>query len=137
MLLPRRLLREGHLRAHPGRLALRRVDVAVPLMILLGALAGFFVVPMNALLQHRGHILMGAGHSIAVQNFNENLSILAMLGFYALPQPAEAYRAPALLAFYGGLALLLASLFIWYRYVPPRPPAPEEPEELAQEDETS
>jgi len=39
---------------------------------------------MNALLQHRGHILMGAGHSIAVQNFNENLSILVMLGMYAL-----------------------------------------------------
>jgi len=62
----------------------RRVDIAIPLMILLGALAGFFVVPMNALLQHRGHILMGAGHSIAVQNFNENLSILAMLALYAL-----------------------------------------------------
>jgi len=61
----------------------REVSVAVPLMILIGALAGFFVVPMNALLQHRGHILMGAGHSIAVQNFNENLSILAMLGVYA------------------------------------------------------
>ena len=61
----------------------RRVDVAIPLMILLGGLAGFFVVPMNALLQHRGHILMGAGHSIAVQNFNENLSILVMLGVYA------------------------------------------------------
>jgi len=40
-------------------------------------------VPMNALLQHRGHILMGAGHSIAVQNFNENLSILIMTGLYA------------------------------------------------------
>jgi LPLT family lysophospholipid transporter-like MFS transporter len=47
------------------------------------SLAGFFVVPMNALLQHRGHILMGAGHSIAVQNFNENLSVLVMLGVYA------------------------------------------------------
>ena len=62
----------------------RNVTVAIPLMVLLGALAGFFVVPMNALLQHRGHILMGAGHSIAVQNFNENLSILVMLGVYAL-----------------------------------------------------
>jgi MFS family permease len=60
------------------------VAAAIPLMILIGALAGFFVVPMNALLQHRGHILMGAGHSIAVQNFNENLSILAMIGTYAL-----------------------------------------------------
>ena len=58
--------------------------VAVPLLIVIGALAGFFVVPMNALLQHRGHILMGAGHSIAVQNFNENVSILVMLGVYAL-----------------------------------------------------
>jgi MFS transporter, LPLT family, lysophospholipid transporter len=62
----------------------RSVTVAIPLMVLIGALAGFFVVPMNALLQHRGHILMGAGHSIAVQNFNENLSILVMLGVYAL-----------------------------------------------------
>ena len=58
--------------------------LAIPLMILIGAFAGFFVVPMNALLQHRGHILMGAGHSIAVQNFNENLSILAMLGIYSV-----------------------------------------------------
>ncbi len=57
---------------------------AVLLMLLVGAMAGFFVVPMNALLQHRGHILMGAGHSIAVQNFNENLSILVMLALYAI-----------------------------------------------------
>ncbi|HYO27137.1 MAG TPA: lysophospholipid transporter LplT [Azonexus sp.] len=56
--------------------------LAVPLLIIIGALSGFFVVPMNALLQHRGHILMGAGHSIAVQNFNENLSILIMTGLY-------------------------------------------------------
>jgi hypothetical protein len=53
-------------------------------MVVVSALAGFFVVPMNALLQHRGHILMGAGHSIAVQNFNENLSILIMTGLYAI-----------------------------------------------------
>ena len=58
--------------------------LAVPLLILIGGLSGFFVVPMNALLQHRGHILMGAGHSIAVQNFNENLSILIMTGLYYL-----------------------------------------------------
>jgi MFS family permease len=62
----------------------RNIVIAIPLMILIGALAGFFVVPMNALLQHRGHILMGAGHSIAVQNFNENLSVLVMLGVYAV-----------------------------------------------------
>lgn len=59
------------------------VKLALVLMVIIGALAGFFVVPMNALLQHRGHILMGAGHSIAVQNFNENISILVMTGLYA------------------------------------------------------
>jgi len=60
----------------------RQIELAVPLLVVIGALSGYFVVPMNALLQHRGHILMGAGHSIAVQNFNENLSILIMTGFY-------------------------------------------------------
>ena len=54
------------------------------LLILVGWLAGYFVVPMNALLQHRGHVLMSAGHSIAVQNFNENLSVLGMLAIYAI-----------------------------------------------------
>lgn len=67
---------------------------AIVLMVVVGAMSGFFVVPMNALLQHRGHILMGAGHSIAVQNFNENTSILIMLGLYAtlieLNAPVEA-----------------------------------------------
>ena len=53
------------------------------LLILVGAMAGYFVVPMNALLQHRGHVLLSAGHSIAVQNFNENVSILVMLALYA------------------------------------------------------
>lgn len=62
------------------------VGVAAPLLATVGALAGFFVVPMNALLQHRGQQLLGAGESIAVQNFNENLSVLAMLGAYAALQ---------------------------------------------------
>jgi len=57
--------------------------IAYVLLLVVGALSGFFVVPMNALLQHRGHVLMSAGHSIAVQNFNENLSILTMLAVYA------------------------------------------------------
>ena len=67
-----------------GMIFVRNVYLAMVMLTLVGALAGFFVVPMNALLQHRGHILMGAGHSIAVQNFNENLSILMMLGVYAV-----------------------------------------------------
>ena len=61
-----------------------RMAVSLFLLLIIGTLAGFFVVPMNALLQHRGHVLMGAGHSIAVQNFNENLSILIMTGVYSL-----------------------------------------------------
>ena len=60
------------------------VLIAAGALILVGVCAGFFVVPMNALLQHRGHVLMSAGRSIAVQNFNENLSILVMLGVYSL-----------------------------------------------------
>jgi hypothetical protein len=60
------------------------VKLAYPLLVLVGLLGGFFLVPMNALLQHRGHVLMSAGHSIAVQNFNENLSILTMLAVYSL-----------------------------------------------------
>src|SRR5690606_29606561 len=53
-------------------------------LLLVGGLSGFFVVPMNALLQHRGHVLLSAGHSIAVQNFNEQLNILLMLAVYSL-----------------------------------------------------
>ena len=61
-----------------------QLSISFILLIIVGGLSGFFVVPMNALLQHRGHVLMGAGHSIAVQNFNENLSILIVTTIYAL-----------------------------------------------------
>jgi hypothetical protein len=61
-----------------------QIWLAIVLMVLIGGLAGFFVVPMNALLQHRGHHLVGAGRSIAVQNFNENASILVMIALYSL-----------------------------------------------------
>ena len=64
--------------------AIDRLWMAVPFLILLGGLGGFLVVPMNALLQHRGHNLMGAGRSIAVQNFNEQACILGLGAFYSL-----------------------------------------------------
>ena len=67
-----------------GMTLVNSVMLAYPLLVLVGLLGGFFLVPMNALLQHRGHVLMSAGHSIAVQNFNENLSILVMLAAYSL-----------------------------------------------------
>ena len=63
---------------------IHNVWIAAPFLILLGALGGYLVVPMNALLQHRGHNLMGAGRSIAVQNFNEQACILGLGAFYSL-----------------------------------------------------
>lgn len=67
-----------------GMIFVHDIRIASFLLLFVGILSGFFVVPMNALLQHRGHILMGAGHSIAVQNFNENLSILVMTSLYSI-----------------------------------------------------
>ena len=63
--------------------------IAAVLLFIIGVLSGFFVVPLNALLQHRGHILIGAGHSIAVQNFNENLGILILIGAYTMMVKAD------------------------------------------------
>ncbi|QEL65238.1 major facilitator superfamily MFS_1 [Oryzomicrobium terrae] len=91
------------------------VEVAVPLLVVIGALSGFFVVPMNALLQHRGHILMGAGHSIAVQNFNENLSILVMTGLYALMIRADLSVFTVITLF--GLFVAAAMTLVRYRHL--------------------
>ena len=76
-----------------------RLWLAVPLLILMGALGGYIVVPMNALLQHRGHNLMGAGRSIAVQNFNEQACILGLGALYSASTGArmQAFGAIALL----------------------------------------
>ena len=84
------------------------VWIAAPFFILLGGLGGFLVVPMNALLQHRGHNLMGAGRSIAVQNFNEQACILALGGLYALATGLGLSAFGAIL----GFATLLAG-FMW------------------------
>ena len=94
----------------------RDVWLAVPLIVLIGALAGFFVVPMNALLQHRGHHLVGAGRSIAVQNFNENASILIMIALYSVLLAAglSIYWVIALFGLFiaGAMTLVLW----WYNY---------------------
>jgi MFS family permease len=93
---------------------------AVLMMLLIGACAGFFVVPMNALLQHRGHLLMGAGHSIAVQNFNENIGILVMVGLYALLLRLHAPVATTIVLF-GLLIMAAMALVIWRHRVAPVP----------------
>ncbi len=85
--------------------------LAVVLLIIIGAMGGYFVVPMNALLQHRGHLLMGAGSSIAVQNFNENLSIFAMLSLYALMEKLEFSIYLIILAFGLLLSGIMAALY--------------------------
>ena len=84
------------------------VWLAAPFLIFLGALGGFLVVPMNALLQHRGHNLMGAGRSIAVQNFNEQLCILLLGGLYSLSTGMGMSAFGAITAF----GLLVAG-FMW------------------------
>jgi len=88
--------------------------VAVGMLIVTGGMAGFFVVPMNALLQHRGHLLMGAGHSIAVQNFNENISILVMLGVYAMMIRADLHINTIVLAF--GLLVAGVMYLVWRKH---------------------
>ncbi len=84
---------------------------AYPMLVVIGALAGFFVVPMNALLQHRGYVLLSAGHSIAVQNFNENLNILLMLGLYSLLLRLE-LPVDAVIFLFGGFVALTMLMVI-------------------------
>jgi LPLT family lysophospholipid transporter-like MFS transporter len=93
-----------------------QVWIAIILMVLIGALAGFFVVPMNALLQHRGHHLVGAGRSIAVQNFNENTSILIMIALYSelLKVGHSIYLVITMFGFFMVFSMLLVHW--WYRH---------------------
>jgi len=104
------------------------VKIAVVLMVLIGALAGFFVVPMNALLQHRGHHLVGAGRSIAVQNFNENTSILVMIALYSLLLH-KGYSIYFVISVFGlFVAGTMTLVQLWYLYN--RRTKPEEVERL-------
>ena len=86
--------------------------IAVVAMVAVGICAGFFVVPMNALLQHRGHVLMSAGRSIAVQNFNENLSILTMLGVYSLLIKLD-LSVPTTMLVFGAFVMISMGLVIF------------------------
>ena len=92
------------------------VWIAAPFLVMMGAIAGFMVVPMNALLQHRGHNLMGAGRSIAVQNFNEQACILGLGAFYSLSAGLGLSAFGAITAF--GLVVAGVMLLIqrWHRH---------------------
>jgi hypothetical protein len=90
-------------------LPVQTLPSAVLVLVMLGLAAGFFVVPMNALLQHRGAVVMNAGQSIAVQNFCENLSVMVMLGTYAGAQQAGV----SISSIATGLAIVTAALLAW------------------------
>ncbi|MDP2064907.1 MAG: lysophospholipid transporter LplT [Burkholderiaceae bacterium] len=92
------------------------VWVAAPFLVLLGGLGGFLVVPMNALLQHRGHNLMGAGRSIAVQNFNEQACILALGAFYSLSTGMGLSAFGAITAFGVVVASMMWLIQRWHQH---------------------
>jgi len=93
---------------------INNVWVAAPFLILLGALGGFLVVPMNALLQHRGHNLMGAGRSIAVQNFNEQACILVLGAAYSLSAGLGLHTFAAITGFGVIVALVMWLIKRWH-----------------------
>lgn len=99
-----------------GMTMVSAMPIVYGLLILSGALAGFFVVPMNALLQHRGHVLLSAGHSIAVQNFNENLCILVMLAVYAYMLSMDWHINSIIIIFGSFVSLATIMMIFRHRY---------------------
>ncbi len=99
----------------PWMTVIEQPVAAAPLLAAVGACAGFFVVPMNALLQHRGHTLLSAGRSIAVQNFNENLGVLALLALYAALTAAGLPLALLIWGFGALVALATAAITALHR----------------------
>ena len=98
----------------PSMAYVHSIQAAAALLVFVGGLAGFFVVPMNAVLQHRGHSLLTAGRSIAVQGFNENLGILIFLGIYA---GVTALAIPLMsLIWCFGFLVTCTMLWIWARH---------------------
>lgn len=93
--------------------------VAAALLVVIGALAGLLLVPMNALLQSRGLLRMNPGQSIAVQNFNESLASLAMLGVYGALIYLDAPMLPTLAGFGGFLVLAMGGIAAWSRRLRP------------------
>ena len=94
---------------------IHNVWVAAPFLILMGGLGGFLVVPMNALLQHRGANLMGAGRSIAVQNFNEQACILGLGAFYSLSTGMGLSAFGAITAFGSVVTICMWMIMRWHK----------------------
>ncbi|MEY4481928.1 MAG: hypothetical protein RIQ84_1090 [Pseudomonadota bacterium] len=83
-------------------------------LVTIGWMSGYFVVPMNALLQHRGHVLLSAGHSIAVQNFNENLSVLGMLFLYSILIWLDVPISIVILMFGSFVCIIMVYIIRWH-----------------------
>jgi MFS family permease len=96
----------------PAMLAVNSVLWAGILLIVVGAVAGYFVVPMNALLQHRGCTLLTAGRSIAVQGFNENAGMLVMLAIYAAATATQISLSTLIWCFAAMVTLGMAAIFL-------------------------
>lgn len=107
-----RVIRTGVLMGIAVAIAVFITDwrMAIIILLLIGMMGGYFLVPMNALLQHRGQMLMGAGHSIAVQNCNENLGILLILAAYSIMLKADWGVQLSAFALGGFLALMTAMM---------------------------
>lgn len=99
----------------PGMIFVFNTYIAIALLAFIGMLAGFFVVPMNALLQHRGHVTLSAGRSIAVQNFNENLNVLFMLAIYAGLLHFNVPINTVIVIFGACVAVAMLLVIVWYR----------------------
>lgn len=105
----------------PLLLLVKTVVTAAFLLVLVGAMAGFFVVPMNALLQHRGYTLLTAGRSIAVQGFNENAGMLIMLAIYASAIGLNLPLESLILGFGFLVALGMMLICVWFWRLTPSP----------------
>jgi LPLT family lysophospholipid transporter-like MFS transporter len=86
----------------------------IALLMLIGVSGGFYVVPLNALLQERGHETVGAGNAVAVQNFFENISMMALVGLYILMQKINLPTTSIALIF-GGLIFCAIGMLVFGR----------------------
>lgn len=91
-----------------------QLPFAVVMLVLIGACGGFYVVPLNALLQDRGHATVGSGHAIAVKNFFDNLCMLLMLGAYVMIEKSGVSVVSSTVAI-GFIVFALIGLIAWFR----------------------
>jgi LPLT family lysophospholipid transporter-like MFS transporter len=89
------------------------LHMAFAVMAVVGVCGGFFVVPLNALLQDRGHRSVGAGNAIAIQNLAENTVMLLMVGLYTVTDRAGVSVTATVIGFGACLAVAIGSLWAW------------------------